>query len=103
MLMLMTMMMIMIMIAVTKHDLDCTGCKKGLILGTRRLKSEVTHTSLVKRTLLIVIITIIIITNHWSSEHFCWRQSFMGKGTKPMNDDGKVDHRKALGFGESHS
>ena len=42
--------------AMTKHDLDCTGCKKGLILGTRRLKSEVTHTSLVKRTLLVMMI-----------------------------------------------
>ena len=39
--------------AMTKHDLDCTGCKKGLILGARRLKSEVIHTSLVKRTLLV--------------------------------------------------
>ena len=42
--------------AMTKHDLDCTGCKKGLILGARRLKSEVTHTSLVKRTLLVMMI-----------------------------------------------
>ena len=91
------MMMMMIVIAVTKHDLGCTGCKKGLILGTRRLKSEVTHTSLVKRTLTVTIIIIIIvfviailsqnlITNH-------------GDGT---NDDGEVDHRKAMGFGESH-
>ena len=44
--------------AMTKHDLDCTGCKKGLILGTRRLKSEVIHTSLVKRTLLVAMIVL---------------------------------------------
>ena len=68
----------MIMIAMTKHDLDCGGCKKGLILGTRRLKSEVIHTSLVKRTLLLVMIV-------------------LGEG----NEEG--DDRKALGFGESHS
>ena len=75
MLMLITMMM---MIAMTKHDLNCGGCKKGLIVGARRLKSEVTHTSLVKRTPLVVII-------------------LLGEA----NEEG--DDRKALGFGESHS
>ena len=51
--MVMMMMMTMTMIAMAKHDLGWTGCKKVLILGTRRLKSEVIHTSLVKRTLLV--------------------------------------------------
>ena len=56
----MIMMMTMTMIAMAKHDLVWTGCKKVLILGTRRLKSEVTHTSLVKRTLVVIIIVTLI-------------------------------------------
>ena len=54
--MLMLMLTMMMMIAMTKDDLDCAGGKKGLILAARRLKSEVTHTSLVKRTLFVMMI-----------------------------------------------
>ena len=61
--MMMMMMMTMTMIAMAKHDLGWTGCKKVLILGTRRLKSEVTHTSLVKRTLVVIIIVIVTLIN----------------------------------------
>ena len=47
----------------TKHDLDLdlTRCKNVLILARRSLKSEVTHTSSVKRTLMTALMLLMMI------------------------------------------
>ena len=52
------------MIVMTKHDLDLdlTRCKNVLILAIRSLKSEVTHTSSVKRTLMTALILLMMMT-----------------------------------------
>ena len=52
------------MIVMTKHDfdLDLTRCKNVLILARRSLKSEVTHTSSVKRTLMTVLMLLMMMT-----------------------------------------
>ena len=92
--------------------LDCTGCKKGLILGTRRLKLEVTHTSLVKRTLLLLLFISFITSSSVKSptgQTALVKRTLIAvtiilrEGDEEEGDEGKVDDRKALGFGESHS